>query len=85
VKWIHQLARWEDEEDRTDPVVWAGPVLVSDRLILVSSAGYAVSVSPYTGQLTGRMPIPDGAYIPPVVANGTLYLLTNSAQLVALR
>ena len=85
VKWIHQLPRWEDEESRSGALVWAGPVLVSDRLILVSSGGYAVSVSPYTGELTGRMPIPDGAYIPPVVANGTLYLLTNSAQLVALR
>jgi len=60
-------------------------VLVSDRLILVSSEGKAASLSPYTGQLLGRTDIPDGTYIPPVVANGTLYLLTNSAQVVALR
>ena len=85
VKWIHQLSRWEDPNSKGEPIVWSGPVLVSDRLILVSSDGKAVSLSPYTGQLLGRTDIPDGTYIPPVVANGTLYLLTNSAQVVALR
>jgi hypothetical protein len=44
-----------------------------------------VSLSPYSGELLGRVDIPDGTYIPPVVANGTLYLLTNDAQLVAMR
>jgi outer membrane protein assembly factor BamB len=85
VKWTHQLTRWEDPTDKSDPVVWAGPVLVSDRLILVSSEGYAVSLSPYTGDLMGRIEIPSSAYIAPVVANDTLYIWTNDAELVALR
>jgi outer membrane protein assembly factor BamB len=85
VKWIHQLTRWLDPEDRERPVTWSGPVLVSDRLILTSSDAYAVSLSPYTGELLGKIEIPDGTFISPVVADGTLYLLTNSAQLVALR
>ncbi len=85
VKWIHQMQRWEDSESQKGAIVWSGPVLVSDRLILASSNGYAVSVSPYTGELLGRMEIPDGTYVAPVVANGMLYILTNSAELVALR
>jgi outer membrane protein assembly factor BamB len=85
VKWVHQLPKWDDPKSKDGPIVWSGPVLVSDRLILVSSSGKAASLSPYSGELLGRVDIPDGAYIPPVVANGTLYLLTNSAQLVALR
>lgn len=85
VKWIHQLPRWGDPDNESDPIVWSGPVLVSNRLILVSSSGKAVSLSPYSGELLGRVEIPDGTYIPPVVANGTLYLLTNDAQLVAMR
>jgi outer membrane protein assembly factor BamB len=85
VKWIHQLPRWEHPEQRDDAIVWSGPVLVSDRLILVSSSGKAVSLSPYSGALMGRVDIPDGTYIAPVVANGTLYVLTNDAQLVAMR
>lgn len=85
VKWIHQLPRWTDPEDRDGVIVWSGPVLVSNRLILTSSNGYAVSVSPYTGQLLGRVEIPNGTEIAPVVANQTLYLYTSDAQLVALR
>jgi outer membrane protein assembly factor BamB len=85
VKWVHQLQRWQNMKDKEDTIVWSGPVLVSDRLVLVSSDGHAISISPYTGQLIGRVEIPDGTYISPVVANGTLYLLTNSAELVALR
>jgi outer membrane protein assembly factor BamB len=85
VKWMHQMARWEDPTEKDNPIIWSGPVLVSDRLILVSSQGYAVSVSPYTGQLLGRVEIPSGTYLAPVVANDTLYIWTNDAQLVALR
>jgi hypothetical protein len=65
--------------------VWSGPVLVSNRLIMVSSDGFAESISPYTGGMLGRIEIPSGAYIAPVVANDTIYILTNEAELVALR
>lgn len=84
VKWLQQLDRWVDG-DKKRPVVWAGPVLLSDRLILTSSEGYAVSVSPYTGRVLGRMEIPSGTVIAPVVANGTLYLYDSDAELVAIR
>jgi chromosomal replication initiation ATPase DnaA len=60
-------------------------VLASDRLIVVSSDGFAQAVSPYTGRLIARMEIPDATYIAPVVANETLYILTNEADLVALK
>ena len=83
VKWLTQLDRWTDA-DHNRPIVWSGPVLVSNRLILVSSDGYAIAVSPYTGRLTGRIEIPAGATIAPVVAGGMLYFLTSDAQLVAL-
>ena len=85
VKWIHQLQRWDDPDNRTGPIVWAGPVLISDRLVVVSSAGTAAAVSPYTGQLISKIEIPSGTYIAPVVANGTVYLYTSNAELVALR
>jgi outer membrane protein assembly factor BamB len=85
VKWVHQLPQWGDEHEKSDAIIWSGPVLVSDRLIVVSSHGFAESISPYTGKLLGRMEIPAAAFIAPVVANDTLYLWTNDAQLVALR
>jgi outer membrane protein assembly factor BamB len=85
VRWIHQLPQYEDLESKSDPIIYAGPVLVSDKLIVVSSNGYAQALSPYDGKLTGRVEIPDGTTIAPVVANGILYLYTSDAELVALR
>lgn len=85
VKWVADLPAFENPGDRTDPIVWTGPLLVSNRLLLFSSTGRAVSINPDTGKVVNEIPIPDGTFIPPVMANGTLYILTNDAQLVALR
>ena len=85
IRWIAPMPRWEDPEDKEDPIVWSGPVLVSDRLVLVSSTGEAVSVSPYTGEVLGRIDLPGSTLIAPVVADETLYILTNDAQLIALK
>ncbi len=85
IRWVTQLQRFEDEEDHTDPVRWAGPVLGGDRLILLSSHGRAVAVSPYTGQLLGEIELAEAAVLGPVVAEGTLFILTDDAELIALR
>lgn len=83
--WVTQLRIWEDEEDKDGRVIWAGPVLASDRLIVGSSDGYLVALSPYTGEVLGKVSVSDGVTIQPAVANGTLYFVTNDADLVAYR
>jgi len=85
VRWIHQMPQFTDPDGKKHPIDWAGPVLVSNKLILLSSDGYAEAVSPYTGSLLGRVEIPGGTSIAPVVADDTLYILTNDAELVALK
>ncbi|MBM3518503.1 MAG: pyrrolo-quinoline quinone, partial [Alphaproteobacteria bacterium] len=85
IRWVTPLPRWEDEEDRTGPILWSGPLLASDRLIVTSSSGLAVALSPYDGRLLGRVELPDGAIGAPVIADGTLYILMRDADLIALR
>ena len=85
IRWITQLPRFEDAEDREGPIEWVGPVLASDRLVIASSSGEALAVSPYTGRIMGRIRLPGGAVIAPVLAKGTLYILTDDADLLALR
>jgi outer membrane protein assembly factor BamB len=85
IKWVVQLPAFENEKEREDPITWNGPVLVSDRLILTASNSQAVTISPYTGELLGRIKLPDGSFIPPVVAGGTIYILTDKAELIAYR
>ncbi|MBL6945897.1 MAG: PQQ-binding-like beta-propeller repeat protein [Rhodospirillales bacterium] len=83
--WVQTLPRYEDEEDREDPIVWTGPILASDRLIVAGSHGISYAISPYDGRFLGQMEMPDGVSVPPIVANGTVYVLTDDANLVALR
>ncbi len=85
VRWIAALPRFENEEDRENPIYWSGPVLVSDRLIVTGSSGEAFSISPYTGELLGHIELPARAHLPPIVANNTVYILTDDAVLTALR
>jgi len=85
VRWVRQLARYGDPEDRVDPIQWAGPLLAGDRIIVASSEGAVIAISPYTGEVIGQIAVPDGVSISPIVANGTLYLLTDNAELLAYR
>lgn len=85
VRWARALPQWENEAKKRDPIFWSGPILAGDRLIVISSEGEAISVSPYTGEALGRTDFPDGVFINPVVADKTLYVLTDEADLIALR
>lgn len=85
VLWVLQLAQWEDMEDHTDRITWAGPTLASDRLIVTGSHGVMLSVNPYNGKVLGRVDMDSGITLPPAVANKTLYFLTNDADIVAFR
>lgn len=84
VRWVRPLPRYEDEKAKSDPILWAGPVLGGNRLIALSSLGEAVSVSPYTGEVIGSQSM-SSSYLGPVIANNTLYLLTDNGNLSAYR
>lgn len=85
VRWAHELPRWENPDKKSDPIRWAGPVLAGDRLVVVASNGTSVAISPYTGEELGKSDLPDGVFVSPIVAANTLYVLTDEADLIALR
>ncbi len=86
VRWVSPLGELADPEDpESVRVRWAGPVLVTDRLLLASSQAEVVSVSPYTGEVLGREELEGPVTLPPVVADGTVYFLTDRGDLLAYR
>lgn len=85
IRWVRPLPRYEEPGDVTNPILWTGPVLVSDRLLVVGSNGMALSISPYTGDILGRLEMPSGVTLAPIVADGTVYILADDADLIALR
>ena len=85
VRWVAALLRFEDPVARTDPIIWNGPVLAGDRLVVTSSRGEALSISPYTGEMLGKINLPGSITLPPIVAGETIYVLSDSGELAALR
>jgi outer membrane protein assembly factor BamB len=85
VAWVTPLPRFRNEKNESDPIRWIGPTLVADRLVFAGSIKRAVALSPYTGKVLGRQELSGAASVEPVVANGTLYIVTDDATLLALR
>ena len=85
VRWVRPLQRWRDPEDRTGPVVWAGPVLAGNHLIVVGSEEDGVLISPYDGDVVDSFELRSGTTIPPIVADRTLFVLTEDGTLTAYR
>ena len=71
--------------DRTVRPSWAGPILATNRLILVNSDGEAVAFDPKTGEQEATLRLGSPAYIAPIAYNGALYVVTDSGQLICIR
>lgn len=85
IYWVRGLPQYLDPEEKEDRIVWTGPILASDRLLIAGSHGKVLAISPYTGQILGSADMPDGVTVPPVVAAGQVYFLANDAELIAYR
>jgi len=85
IRWISQLPRFRDEEDKQGPIFWRGPVLAGDRLILAGSNGSLLNVSATDGrQLTG-VRTGERFSLPPIVAGNVLFTLSDDGRLTAWR
>ncbi len=85
VRWLTQLDRFQNVVKKTDLILWVGPVLVGDRLIIASNDGRLLSISPMDGEVMNVIGVGDPVSVPPIVANGTLYVLTDAGDLKAFR
>ena len=70
---------------RTVRPVWSGPILASNRLVLVNSDGELIGLDPKTGAQTAQLKLGAPAYIAPAAYNGALYVLTDDARLISIR
>jgi outer membrane protein assembly factor BamB len=83
--WANQMPAYGDPEDREDPISYSGPVLVSGKLLLTDSLGNLLSFDAQTGVAQPGARIDGGSLTGPVVANGTVYVLSDNGTLYAFR
>lgn len=83
VKWAVQLPSYEDEKRRLYPYTWTGPIMADGKLLITGAHGQMLVVSPTDGATLETKDIPEGAYAPPVVAGGRMFIVTRDAQLHA--
>ncbi|MBM3521862.1 MAG: pyrrolo-quinoline quinone [Alphaproteobacteria bacterium] len=85
IRWVSALDRFTDPQRKRGRIVWTGPTLVGNRLVVFGSHGQAVALAPATGEVMDRLRLPGSVTLPPAVANQAMYVVTDEGDLVALR
>lgn len=85
IRWVKDIESFLDERDRDENTYWAGPILAGDRLFVTSSNGFVVTLDPFDGEKVSSFEVGDSMSFAPIVANGRLVVLTDSARLVTFK
>ena len=85
VRWITQLQRWRNEKTKENPIFWTGPVLAGNHLWVASSRGEIWKLSTGEGSAQMFANLEEPVSLPPIVANGMLYILDDSGTIHAWR
>lgn len=65
--------------------VWSSPLLSNNRLLIAGTTGELVALDAKTGAVQKRVALGAPTLIGPVAAGDTVYVITDSAELIALR
>ncbi len=85
IVWVTQLRQYKKAKKKKGRISWAGPVLAGGNLVLVSTNGELVRVSPETGEVLETKDFDGGAVVAPVVAGEKIFILTEKGKLIAMR
>lgn len=85
--WRIALPGFEENRERRQKTRFAhyGPIIAGGRVIVASGDGLIRQFDPVSGALLGTIEIRGGAASNPIVANGTLYVVTQRGELLAFR
>lgn len=65
--------------------IWSSPLLSNNRLLIAGVTGELVALNAKTGEEEKRLDLGAPTLIGPVAAGDTVYVLTDTAQLIAIR
>ena len=79
IVWIAQLKVKGDDNE----IYWVGPILTSNKLILASSEGVIISLSPFTGETLSVIKRNESFTIQPIQSQKTIFFVTEQGRLIA--
>lgn len=85
IAWVKSLTSnyFPVKKDVASSPLWGGPVLAGGRLIVTGPEGSVLEIDPQNGNLLRRFGAGDVVAVAPVVAQETLFLLTQDGTLKA--
>lgn len=81
IYWTQQLPRFHNEKSRKGRISWTGPLIAGGRLIMASTQGKVIAVSPLDGAILDTISVKEPVFITPIAANGHIYILNEKARL----
>lgn len=85
VIWAEQLPQFRNEGKKKGRITYAGPIVASNRVIIASSRGELIAISPQTGEETARLDLGSKVFIEPIVVGNRIVILTDEGRLIAIR
>ena len=85
VLWATQLRRFSNEKKKSGRITYAGPIIASNQIIVASSKGELVALSPQTGEETARLKLGAPVFLEPIAVGDKLIILTDEGRLIAVR
>ena len=72
-----------DQEKQQGKILWAGPLIVNDTLLIIGSNKQGLLLSTQNGQEIKKFELPYKATLSPIAINKTLLILLDNGTLIA--
>lgn len=83
--WITQLDTYKNEKKREKLIKWTAPLMASDYIYVAGSHGYMLKIDPHNGEIKQKIKTGQNVQIQPVVAQSTMFMLSENGKLIAYR
>ncbi len=85
ILWVTDIPKYKNPNKKKNIVSWTGPLMAGGRLLLAGSNGIIAEYAPATGQKITEWNAGGNIQLPPILANGALYILNEEARVSAYR
>ncbi len=85
VYWVRALDGFRKMKKQKGRISYAGPIIASGRIVVISSRGDLLALDPQTGEEVASLKLGDAVYLEPIAVGDRLFVLTDGARLIAIR